>query len=119
MAKESSIDVDEKQFMICMEEQKQRSKTTSEFKVVDESIEWTIVNKDLESEFIGYESEISNTKIIKYRKLDKNQFEIVIHETPFYAESGGQIGDTGYFESDNFIFRVLDTQKRNDDICYS
>ena len=54
---------------------------------------------------------------MKYRQ-SADSYEIVLDKTPFYAESGGQIGDIGTISNDNFTFIVLDTYKYGDDICH-
>ena len=62
-----------------------------------------------------------NTEILRYRKVkakDKEQFQLVLNRTPFYAESGGQVGDTGYLESGKEKISITDTQKENNLIIH-
>ena len=118
MAKEKNISIDEKGFLNCMDRQKKRSKSKSDFKVSDNKVEWVFEKEIKPSVFIGYSEPFSNSKITKFRNIGDNKFEIVIDVTPFYAESGGQIGDTGYIENKNLIFKVTDTQKRDKDISH-
>ena len=118
MAKEKNIFIDEKGFLNCMNKQKERSKSKSDFKVLDNDVEW-ISEKEIEpSVFIGYSDSNSNSKIQKFRNIEDNKFEIVTDITPFYAESGGQIGDSGYIKNKNLIFKVTDTQKRDQNISH-
>ena len=118
MAKEKNISVDEKGFLNCMNKQKKRSKSKSDFKVLDNDVEWIFEKQVEPSVFVGYSESTSHSKIIKFRNIEDNKFEIITDITPFYAESGGQIGDTGYIKNKNLIFEVTDTQKRDQDISH-
>ncbi|MBX2962804.1 MAG: hypothetical protein KF687_09850 [Cyclobacteriaceae bacterium] len=117
IAKELNVGIDEKGFYSEMEKQKSRSKIDAS----KETGDWVLVGKDSKSEFIGYDNLESEVKIIKYRRLkqkNKELFQIVLDKTPFYAESGGQIGDTGYIESANEKIFITDTKKENDLIVH-
>src|SRR6185369_5780158 len=73
------------------------------------------------SEFIGYDHLTSTSRILKFRKVkqkNKELFQLVLDKTPFYAESGGQVGDTGIIESANEKIHVIDTKKENDLIIH-
>ena len=117
IARERGLAVDEEDFKIEMQKQKSRSKTDA----VKETGDWIVLGNDGKSEFIGYDHLTSTSRIIKYRKVkqkNKELFQLVLDKTPFYAESGGQVGDTGVIESANDKIAVLDTKKENDLIIH-
>lgn len=113
IARERGFSVDEAGFKAEMEKQKTRSKADAS----KETGDWILVGKDAKSEFIGYDNLEGEVKIIKYRRLkqkNKELFQLVFDKTPFYAESGGQVGDTGYIESANEKVYITDTKKENE-----
>ena len=117
MAKEQGLTVDMVGFNKGMEEQKTRSRQAA---VVDTE-DWVIVNPETETEFLGYDTLTSESKIIKFRKIkvkDKEYFQLVFDKTPFYAESGGQLGDKGWFEGNSEKFLITDTKKENNLIVH-
>ena len=110
--KEKGISFDEKEFYDEMEKQKNRSKKSAD----NDTGEWEIVLKDSSEDFVGYSDYRINTKISRFRTVsEKNKvsFHIVLDKTPFYAESGGQIGDTGFLLSGDSKIRIIDTKKEN------
>lgn len=112
------VDIDSEQgFNALLREQKNRSKADA----TKETGDWVSVGKDVKTEFIGYDNLESEVKIVKYRKLkqkNKELFHLVFDKTPFYAESGGQVGDTGYIESANEKIYITDTKKENELIVH-
>lgn len=117
MAREQDKTVDMTGFSQGLEAQKARSRKDATIQLDD----WMEVNTGLKEHFVGYDSLISNTSITRYRQVNskgKTLFQIVLAETPFYAESGGQVGDRGTLSSDGEIIQVLDTLKENNLIIH-
>lgn len=113
IARENGFSVDEKGFAAEMEIQKNRSRAAAE----QETGDWVLINEDEGVEFVGYDYLSSQSRIVKYRQIrDKkgDRFQLVLDRTPFYAESGGQVGDQGWLQSDEGRFQILDTKKEND-----
>ena len=109
---EKGLKLDIKGFEKQLENQKHRSRAASEKSFDD----WVVLINDPVQEFIGYDSLESKVKLVKYRKVisskDGELYQLVFNLTPFYAESGGQVGDKGYFESSNGdIIYITDTVK--------
>lgn len=118
IARERGFSVDEEGFRVEMEKQKSRSKAAA----AKETGDWVIIGDDVKSEFIGYDHLEAEVKITKYRKLkqkNKELYQLVFDRTPFYAESGGQVGDTGYIASANEKVYITDTKKENELIVHS
>ncbi len=121
MAREKGFNVDMEGFNKALEHQKNRSRAATAIDTGD----WVIVRSGDETEFIGYDQLETETQILKYRKVNtkgKEQYQIVLDRTPFYAESGGQIGDTGELveagsqASDHrhqTSIKITDTKKEN------
>jgi alanyl-tRNA synthetase len=117
IARERGIEVDEAGFKTEMGKQKLRSKTDA----VKETGDWVGIGEDEKTEFLGYDHLSSAVRIVKYRKVkqkNKELFQLVFDKTPFYAESGGQVGDTGYLEGDGRKVRIIDTKKENELIIH-
>lgn len=117
IARENGLSLDEEGFASEMETQKNRSRAASE----SETGDWMMVHPDEGVEFIGYDFLKADSNIIKYRVIsDKkgDRYQVVLDKTPFYAESGGQVGDTGWLISEVEKIRVVDTKKENDLIVH-
>ncbi|RFS22469.1 alanine--tRNA ligase [Chitinophaga silvatica] len=112
IAAENGFTVDEKGFEVAMQQQKDRSRAATELDTGD----WVVLDETPNSIFVGYEQLESTTKLLKYRTVKakgKEQFQLVLGQTPFYAESGGQVGDHGILQFDDETIHVSDTKKEN------
>ncbi len=110
------MQVDMNGFNQCLEQQKERSRAASAVDAED----WVILENS-ESKFIGYDNTTAEVNIIKYRKVkskNKEQYQLVFNQTTFYAESGGQVGDTGYIQNEKEKIFITDTQKENNQIIH-
>ena len=113
MSKERDAVVNIETFNQALRQQKTRSRAATAMDISD----WIILNEDDTVEFTGYDETDTVAHIIKYRKVSakgREQFQIVLDKTPFYAESGGQVGDTGDLVfPDGEVILVTDTKKEN------
>lgn len=120
IARGYDLGIDEKGFDHYLEEQKKRSRAatavdTDDWMYVEENRGLT-ETREKETEFVGYTDLECDAMIIRYRKVkakNKEQYHLVLNKTPFYAESGGQVGDTGILENVNETIFINDTKKEN------
>ena len=116
VAEEKGLAIDEKGFEVEMKQQKDRSRAAGTVDAED----WVIL-KDGSNKFVGYDSLEAETSVLKYRKVKakgKELYQLVLNTTPFYAESGGQVGDRVVLTIDNSLFTDIDTKKENDLIIH-
>lgn len=112
IAREKDLAVNKKEFEEEMENQKNRSRSAATIDTED----WVELLKDDVEEFVGYDYLETEVKITRYRKVKqkkKELYQLVFNISPFYAESGGQVGDQGYIEANGEKVRILNTIKEN------
>ncbi|MES2371676.1 MAG: alanine--tRNA ligase [Bacteroidota bacterium] len=117
IATENNLTVDEPGFEAEMQQQKNRSRAAG---IIDTE-DWIVLIEDGFNEFVGYDSLEVKSKVVKYRKVKakgKEAYQLVLEATPFYAESGGQVGDTGVLDFDGELINVTDTKKENNLIIH-
>ena len=109
---ERELSVDLEGFRVEMDQQRQRAKAARTGNVADDS-RMDLYREVMESHgtggFIGYERESCSTKVLAIIPDDEGLFDVFLEQTPFYAESGGQVGDTGFLTSSSGNYEVLDT----------
>ena len=117
IAAENNLTVDEAGFKQEMQQQKDRSRSAA----VLETEDWITLADNISNEFTGYDSLEAKSRVIKYRKVSsksKEFYQLILEATPFYAESGGQVGDTGSLQFENETIQVTNTKKENDLIVH-
>lgn len=114
---EKGLVVNRQEFDREMEAQKARARNAASVETGD----WVVLRDDNEEEFVGYDFQETEVYITRYRKVkvkNKDQYQLVFNITPFYAESGGQVGDSGFIQNSNEKIAILDTKKENDLIIH-
>ena len=117
IARENGLSIDEQAFDKELQIQKDRSRAATAVETAD----WVQVNPDETTEFIGYDHTNAEVRIIKYRKVSQKQkdfFQLVLNQTPFYPEGGGQVGDKGILRNDTSTISIFDTKKENNLIIH-
>ncbi|MFM9985443.1 MAG: alanine--tRNA ligase [Flavobacteriales bacterium] len=111
IASENGKGINEAEFDVELQKQKERSRAATKLETED----WVEIATG-DTQFVGYDELESDVKILRYRKVKakgKESFQVVFDRTPFYAESGGQVGDHGYFFSANERIDIIDTKRDN------
>ena len=111
ICRENGFSVDEEQFNVEMQKQKERARNAAAV----ENSDWTELVQG-EQQFVGYDYTEYNCHILRYRKVTqkKNEFyELVLDATPFYGEMGGQVGDCGVLCNENETIDIIDTKREN------
>jgi len=112
IARENNWTVDIEGFNKLLEEEKQRARDAASVEAQD----WIILKQQEETQFVGYDNLETQAQILRYRKIEskgKEQYQLVLNRTPFYAESGGQVGDTGILVSQEEKIKITNTKKEN------
>ena len=116
--KEKGMSFNEAEFDASMQEQKNRSRAASEVSTED----WTVLIPGNVETFVGYDQTEKDVKITRIRKVDSKKdgilYQIVLDNTPFYPEGGGQVGDKGTLVSANETIEIIDTKKENNLILH-
>ncbi|MDR0802198.1 alanine--tRNA ligase, partial [Fluviicola sp.] len=117
IARENNLSVDETGFNEELTKQKDRSRAATAIETDD----WVQLHEDSAEEFVGYDYLETAVEIVKYRKVTQKQktfYQLVFTKTPFYAEGGGQVGDTGRIYNDSESVIIFDTKKENNLIVH-
>jgi alanyl-tRNA synthetase len=112
MAREQGLEVDMESYAAHLKMQKDRSRVAASVEASD----WIELFDDDEQEFVGYDFLEAQVRIVRYREIQhkgKKQYQLVLNITPFYAESGGQVGDTGWLIGSNETIEIIDTRKEH------
>ncbi|MFV0585446.1 MAG: alanine--tRNA ligase, partial [Parabacteroides gordonii] len=109
--RENGMEVNIEEFNAEMQKQKERARNAAAIETGD----WVVL-KEGEAKFVGYDLFECEAEILRYRKIkqkNKELFQVVLDQTPFYAEMGGQVGDTGWLIADDEKLDVIDTKREN------
>ena len=117
IASERGMEIDEAGFQAELQQQKDRSRAAGKIEAGD----WIELRDDAVSEFIGYDTTQAEVVITRYRKVvqkGQERFQLVFNLTPFYAEGGGQVGDTGTLSNGTETINIVDTKRENNLIVH-
>jgi len=117
IARENGYSIDEEGFQAQLQIQKDRSRAAS----IIETDDWIQVGTDVPTTFIGYDAKEASVQLTKYRKVSqkgKQFYQLVLDQTPFYPEGGGQVGDKGILKGAEGTIRIFDTKKENNLIIH-
>ncbi|MDE7455825.1 MAG: alanine--tRNA ligase [Prevotella sp.] len=116
ICRENGFTVDEEQFNVEMQKQKERARNAAAV----ENSDWIYVSGDAntttEQQFVGYDFTEHSCRILRYRKVTQKKsefYELVLDTTPFYGEMGGQVGDQGVLVNENETVEIIDTKREN------
>ena len=120
LAEEAGFSIDEKGFENLMNRQKERARASVVFQADDflENEDWQTLTTGDDSEFVGYENLETQSVIRKYL-IEGQKVHLILDRTPFYAEAGGEVGDVGIIEGNNFRIRIDNTRKIGSSIIHS
>ncbi len=117
IARENDYLVDVEGFEAEMQKQKDRARAASEVATED----WTVLKSIEETAFLGYDFQTAEINIVKFRKVEQKKnifYHLVFDKTPFYAEAGGQVGDSGFIRSINEDIEIINTVKEHNLIIH-
>ena len=109
--RENGFTTNEEEYNKALEHQKSMGREANKQDLGD----WTVLEEG-ETEFVGYDTLACETKILRYRQVSqkgKSFYQVVLNKTPFYAEMGGEVGDTGYLRMEDLKFKILDSKREN------
>ena len=109
--RENGFTTNEEEYNKALEHQKSMGREANKQDLGD----WTVLEEG-ETEFVGYDTLACETKILRYRQVSqkgKSFYQVVLNKTPFYAEMGGEVGDTGYLRMEDLKFNILDCKREN------